>query len=74
MEDGAERIASYLQEIRAIVCGGPIMIAESAAPNEPIMIRRDVLHAMQPIYRITAEILEKRGEVVIVEKETDNDR
>jgi hypothetical protein len=73
MEDGAERIASYLQEIRAIVCGGPIMIAVSA-PNEPIMIRRDVLHAMQPIYRITAEKLAERGEVVIIEKEKSDAR
>ncbi|MDG6250855.1 hypothetical protein [Methanocalculus sp.] len=73
MEDGAERAIDHPEEIRAVILRGAIMIAVSA-PNEPIMIRRDVLHAMQPIYRITAEKLAERGEVVIIEKEKSDAR
>lgn len=50
------------------------MIAESSGSNETIMITRDVLRAMQPLYRVTAEILAKRGEVVIIDKEKANAR
>jgi len=49
------------------------MIAESAAPNEPITIRQDIFDHLPRMHRIAAEMMIERGELKIVSEDFKND-